>query len=54
MVLFVVQVLTCGLESRTEMAFLIGWLKTQVTDQHRPLQINYVFSTKTDIVPVRW
>ena len=49
MVLFAVQVLTCELESATKMVFLIGWLKTQVTSQHRLLQVNYVFSTKTDL-----
>ena len=54
MVLFAVQVLTCGVESGTEMVILIGWLKTQVTDQLRSLEVNYVFSTKTDIGPARW
>ena len=53
MVLFAVQVLACVLESATEMVFLIDWLKTQVTGQHRSLQVNYVFSTKTDIGPAR-
>ena len=54
MVLFAVQVLTFGLQSGTEMVFLIGCLKTQVTGQHRSLQKNYVFSTKTNIGPARW
>ena len=53
MILFAVEVLTCGLESATEMVFLISWLKTQVTGQHRSLQINYVFLTKTDLGPAR-
>ena len=46
--------LTCGLESATKMLFLTGWLKTQVTGQHMPLQVSYVFSIKTDIGPARW
>ena len=54
MALFAVQFLTCGLESGSEMVFLIGWLKTQVTGQHRSLQVNYEFSTKNDIGPARW
>ena len=54
MVLFAVQVLTCGPESATEMDFLIGWLKTQVTGLYRSLQLNYVFSTITDIGPAWW
>ena len=53
MVLFAVQVLTCGLESATEMVFLIVWLKTQVAGKQRSLQVNYVFSTKTDVGPAR-
>ena len=54
MVLFAVQALTCGFESATKMLFLTGWLETQVTGQHRSLQVNYVFSTKTDIGRARW
>ena len=42
---FDVQVLTCGFESATQMLldWLMGWLKTQITDQYRSLQVNYVF-----------
>ena len=54
MVLFAVQVLTCGFESATKMLFLTGWLETQVTGQQSSLQVNYVFSTKTDIGPAWW
>ena len=54
MVLFAVHVLTCGLESAIELAFLTGWLKTQGTGQHRSLQVNYLFSIKTDIGPAQW
>ena len=54
MVLFAVQVLTCWLESATKMLFLTGWLETHVTDQQKPLQVSYVFSTKADIGRVRW
>ena len=53
MALFAVQVSTCGLERATEMVFLIGCLKVQVTGQHRSLQVNYVFSKKADIGPAR-
>ena len=53
MVLFAVQVLTCRLESATEMVLLTGCFKTQVTGQHRSLQVNYVFSTKTDMRDLR-
>ena len=49
MVLFAVQVLMCGFESETKILFLTGWFETQVTGQHRSLQVNYVFSIKTDI-----
>ena len=52
MILFAVHVLTCRLEFATKMVFLISWLETQVTGQYRSLQVNYVFSTKTDIGPV--
>ena len=34
--------------------FLTGLIKTQVTGQHRSLQVNNVFSTKIDIRPARW
>ena len=54
MVLFVVQVLTCGFESATKMLFLTGWLEAQVKGRHSSLQVNYVFPTKTDIGPARW
>ena len=46
--------LTSGLESSTKMLFLIGLLETQITGQHKSLQINYVFSTTTDIGHARW
>ena len=53
MILFGVQVLMYGLESATKMLFLTGWLETEVTGQHRSLQVNYEFSTKTDIGPAQ-
>ena len=52
MILF--AVLTCKLKSATKMLFLICFLETQATGQHRSLQVNYVFSTKTDIGPAWW
>ena len=49
MVLFAVQILTCGLAFVTQVLFLTSWLETQVTGQHRSLQENYVFSKKKKI-----
>ena len=54
MLLFAVQVLTCRLESATKMLILTGWLESEVTRHHRPLQVKYVFSTKNDIGPAHW
>ena len=52
MILF--AVFTCELKSATKMLFKTYFLETQATGQHRSLQVNYVFSTKTDIGPARW
>ena len=52
MILF--AVLKCQLKSATKMLFLTCLLETKATGQHRSLQINYVFSAKTDIGPARW
>ena len=38
-------------ESASKMLFLTDWLETQVTGQHRSLQVSYVFLRKTDIGP---
>ena len=38
----------------TKMLVLTCFLEIQAAGQHRPLQVNYVFSTKTDIGPVQW
>ena len=54
MVHFSVQGLTCELESATKMLIFTSWLEARVTGQHRSLQVNYAFSTETDIGPARW
>ena len=48
MALFVVQGLTCMLESATKVLFLTNWLETQVTVKLQSLKVNYLFSTKID------
>ena len=52
MILFLV--LTCEVKSATNMLILIYILETQVTGQHGPLQINYLFSTKADLGSAQW
>ena len=38
----------------TKMLVLTCFLEIKAAGQHRSLQVNYVFSTKTDIGPVQW
>ena len=48
------EVRACNQNAYNQNAPLIGWLETQVTDQHRSLQHKYVFLTKTNMEATRW
>ena len=43
-----------SLSLQPKCCFLTRLLETQITGQHRPLKVNYVYLTKTDKGPVSW